>query len=79
MRAVSLGTLVLFPRGNLLMALAWSLPTGFDTPLTYFYVVYSQCFLFIDSDETMKDVRIGKLRTFSACSCRTSFAQRVKF
>jgi Delta14-sterol reductase len=22
------------------MALAWSLPTGFDTPLTYFYVVY---------------------------------------
>jgi delta14-sterol reductase len=27
-------------RGDLLMALAWSLPTGFDTPLTYFYVVY---------------------------------------
>ncbi|KAI0283992.1 ERG4/ERG24 ergosterol biosynthesis protein [Russula aff. rugulosa BPL654] len=26
--------------GDLLMALAWSLPTGFDTPLTYFYVVY---------------------------------------
>jgi len=22
------------------MALAWSLPTGFDTPITYFYVVY---------------------------------------
>jgi Delta14-sterol reductase len=22
------------------MALAWSLPTGFDTPLTYFYVTY---------------------------------------
>ena len=22
------------------MALAWSLPTAFDTPLTYFYVVY---------------------------------------
>jgi hypothetical protein len=22
------------------MALAWSLPTGFDTPLTYFYVIY---------------------------------------
>jgi len=22
------------------MALAWSLPTGFDTPVTYFYVVY---------------------------------------
>ncbi|KAI0304409.1 ergosterol biosynthesis ERG4/ERG24 [Multifurca ochricompacta] len=26
--------------GDLLMALAWSLPTGFDTPITYFYVVY---------------------------------------
>ncbi|KAF9052515.1 ERG4/ERG24 ergosterol biosynthesis protein [Hymenopellis radicata] len=24
--------------GDLLMALAWSLPTGFDTPITYFYV-----------------------------------------
>ncbi|RDX53389.1 ERG4/ERG24 ergosterol biosynthesis protein [Lentinus brumalis] len=26
--------------GDLLMALAWSLPTGFNTPLTYFYVIY---------------------------------------
>ncbi|KAF8899887.1 ergosterol biosynthesis ERG4/ERG24 [Gymnopilus junonius] len=26
--------------GDLIMALAWSLPTGFDTPITYFYVVY---------------------------------------
>jgi len=26
--------------GDLLMALAWSLPTGFETPVTYFYVVY---------------------------------------
>ncbi|KAF8071825.1 ERG4/ERG24 ergosterol biosynthesis protein [Lyophyllum atratum] len=26
--------------GDLLMALAWSLPTGFDTPITYFYVCY---------------------------------------
>ncbi|KZV88163.1 ERG4/ERG24 ergosterol biosynthesis protein, partial [Exidia glandulosa HHB12029] len=26
--------------GDLLMALAWSLPTGFDAPLTYFYFVY---------------------------------------
>jgi hypothetical protein len=30
----------LFTRGDLLMALAWSLPTGIDTPFTYFYVVY---------------------------------------
>lgn len=22
------------------MALAWSLPTGFETPITYFYVCY---------------------------------------
>lgn len=22
------------------MALAWSLPTGFNTPMTYFYAVY---------------------------------------
>ena len=29
-----------FQRGDLLMALAWSLPTGFDTPVTYFYVIY---------------------------------------
>ena len=43
-------------RGDLLMTLAWS----FDTPLTYFSVVYSQCSLFKDSDGTMKDVRIGK-------------------
>jgi protein-S-isoprenylcysteine O-methyltransferase Ste14 len=27
-------------RGDLLMGLAWSLPTGFDTPFTYFYVIY---------------------------------------
>ncbi|KDR79042.1 hypothetical protein GALMADRAFT_138002 [Galerina marginata CBS 339.88] len=26
--------------GDLIMGLAWSLPTGFDTPITYFYVVY---------------------------------------
>lgn len=26
--------------GDLLMALAWCLPTGFDTPITYFYPVY---------------------------------------
>ncbi|KAI0785203.1 ERG4/ERG24 ergosterol biosynthesis protein [Abortiporus biennis] len=26
--------------GDLLMALAWSLPTGFSTPVTYFYVTY---------------------------------------
>ncbi|KAI0027247.1 ERG4/ERG24 ergosterol biosynthesis protein [Vararia minispora EC-137] len=26
--------------GDLLMGLAWSLPTGFDTPVTYFYIMY---------------------------------------
>ena len=26
--------------GDLTMGLAWSLPTGFDTPITYFYVIY---------------------------------------
>jgi len=26
--------------GDLLMALAWSLATGFNTPITYFYPVY---------------------------------------
>ncbi|KIK91773.1 hypothetical protein PAXRUDRAFT_148757 [Paxillus rubicundulus Ve08.2h10] len=26
--------------GDLVMALAWSLPTGFETPITYFYVIY---------------------------------------
>lgn len=29
-----------FFSGDLLMALAWSLPTKFDTPITYFYVMY---------------------------------------
>jgi hypothetical protein len=24
----------------MLMALAWSLPTGFETPITYFYIIY---------------------------------------
>lgn len=31
---------VLISSGDLIMALAWSLPTGFDTPITYFYVMY---------------------------------------
>ncbi|EMD40017.1 hypothetical protein CERSUDRAFT_81323 [Gelatoporia subvermispora B] len=26
--------------GDLIMAFAWSLPTGFETPITYFYVAY---------------------------------------
>ncbi|KAH9942899.1 ERG4/ERG24 ergosterol biosynthesis protein [Amylocystis lapponica] len=26
--------------GDIIMALAWSLPTGFETPITYFYVIY---------------------------------------
>ncbi|KAL0954524.1 hypothetical protein HGRIS_003491 [Hohenbuehelia grisea] len=26
--------------GDIIMALAWSLPTGFNTPITYFYVIY---------------------------------------
>ena len=30
----------LLDSGDLLMALAWSLPTGFETPITYFYVTY---------------------------------------
>jgi len=26
--------------GDLIMCLAWTLPTGFDTPITYFYAIY---------------------------------------
>lgn len=26
--------------GDLIMALAWCLPTGFETPVTYFYFIY---------------------------------------
>lgn len=33
-------SLILVYSGDLLMALAWSLPTGFDTPITYFYIMY---------------------------------------
>ena len=29
-----------FTIGDLIMALAWSLPTGYFTPLTYFYPIY---------------------------------------
>jgi hypothetical protein len=29
-----------YSSGDLLMALAWSLPTGFGTPITYFYIMY---------------------------------------
>lgn len=29
-----------FDSGDLIMAFAWSLPTKFDTPVTYFYVIY---------------------------------------
>ncbi|VEU20808.1 DEKNAAC101677 [Brettanomyces naardenensis] len=31
--------------GDILMALSWCLPTGFNTPLTYFYVIYFSCLL----------------------------------
>ena len=32
--------LPLHSRGDLIMALAWCLPTGFTTPITYFYPIY---------------------------------------
>ncbi|KAK0202387.1 ERG4/ERG24 ergosterol biosynthesis protein [Desarmillaria ectypa] len=34
------GSKLLTSGGDLLMALAWSLPTGFNTPITYFYVSF---------------------------------------
>ena len=37
---VSLPTVYVLIRGDLIMGLAWCLPTGFDTPITYFYVIY---------------------------------------
>jgi Ergosterol biosynthesis ERG4/ERG24 family len=37
---VSLLTVYDLISGDLIMGLAWSLPTGFDTPITYFYVIY---------------------------------------
>ena len=36
----SLLTVYLLFSGDLIMSLAWSFPTGFDTPITYFYVIY---------------------------------------
>lgn len=36
----SLSLTINYCSGDLLMALAWSLPTGFDTPITYFYIMY---------------------------------------
>lgn len=53
------------------MALAWSLPTGFTTPLTYFYVTYFTVLLMHRQrrdDEACKDkyVFILHTRTHSA-------------
>lgn len=38
--AISASIADLFSSGDVLMALAWSLPTEFNTPITYFYFIY---------------------------------------
>ncbi|CAK5269380.1 unnamed protein product, partial [Mycena citricolor] len=48
--------------GDLLMALAWSLPTGFSTPITYFYVIYFAVLLVHRQrrDDEMCEKKYGK-------------------
>ncbi|KAI6112045.1 ERG4/ERG24 ergosterol biosynthesis protein [Pisolithus croceorrhizus] len=48
--------------GDLLMALAWSLPTGFETPVTYFYVIYFAVLLIHRQrrDDEMCEKKYGK-------------------
>ena len=59
------------PRGDLLMGLAWSLPTGFDTPFTYFYVIYFAVLLI--HRQRRDDERCqNKYARFS--SCRRSYS-----
>ncbi|KAI6037960.1 ergosterol biosynthesis ERG4/ERG24 [Pisolithus marmoratus] len=48
--------------GDLVMALAWSLPTGFETPVTYFYVTYFAVLLIHRQrrDDEMCEKKYGK-------------------
>jgi len=48
--------------GDLVMALAWSLPTGFETPITYFYVMYFAVLLIHRQirDDEMCEKKYGK-------------------
>ncbi|KAJ7707612.1 ERG4/ERG24 ergosterol biosynthesis protein [Mycena rosella] len=48
--------------GDILMALAWSFPTGFTTPITYFYVVYFAVLLIHRQrrDDEMCEKKYGK-------------------
>jgi len=48
--------------GDLLMAFAWSLPTGFNTPVTYFYVIYFSVLLMHRQrrDDEMCEKKYGK-------------------
>ncbi|KAJ7067028.1 ERG4/ERG24 ergosterol biosynthesis protein [Mycena amicta] len=48
--------------GDLLMALAWSFPTGFTTPITYFYVTYFLVLLIHRQrrDDHMCKIKYGK-------------------
>ncbi|KAM6504397.1 ERG4/ERG24 ergosterol biosynthesis protein [Amanita muscaria] len=48
--------------GDLIMSLAWSLPTKFDTPVTYFYVIYFAVLLIHrqNRDDEMCEKKYGK-------------------
>ncbi|KAI0078209.1 ERG4/ERG24 ergosterol biosynthesis protein [Panus rudis PR-1116 ss-1] len=48
--------------GDLLMALAWSLPTAFETPVTYFYVIYFAVLLIHRQrrDDEQCEIKYGK-------------------
>ncbi|KAJ6576588.1 ergosterol biosynthesis ERG4/ERG24 [Mycena vulgaris] len=48
--------------GDILMALAWSCPTGFNTPITYFYVTYFAVLLIHRQrrDDEMCEKKYGK-------------------
>ena len=55
------------------MALAWSLPTGFDTPITYFYVIYFAVLLI--HRQRRDDDHCAKKSDFEfdfKCACETN-------
>lgn len=64
------------------MGLAWSLPTGFDTPITYFYVVYFAVLLIHRQrrdDEACEKKCVGRSLLGFLFSVSTVYADCVVF
>lgn len=65
-------------RGDLLMGFAWCLPTGFDTPITYFYVGYFAVLLAhrqIRDDEACEKKCVLRLLGISLLTGKTRYGK----